>query len=237
MHGPRHNSRAVRGFTLLELLVATAVSAVVLLVINATFFSALRLHNTTRDRINEDLEVQRALSIVRQDLAGLMLPGGVLSGQLQTTTFSSGSEGIDGERVGPDIYTNSGKVDGWTPFADVQMVAYYLTTANDGTKNLVRAVTRNLLPVQDTLPEETTLLTGLASAEMLFYDGMDWTSDWDSEATSTLPGAIKFSIVMAPPAGAEQQTTTAAPIELVVPVVVSTRVSQQEQAAAAAGGS
>ena len=34
-----------RGFTLLELIIATAVGAVVLVVIQTTFFSALRLHN------------------------------------------------------------------------------------------------------------------------------------------------------------------------------------------------
>ena len=43
----RPSLRSTRGFTLLELLIATAVSAIVLLAINTTFFGALRLHNTT----------------------------------------------------------------------------------------------------------------------------------------------------------------------------------------------
>ena len=41
----------LRGFTLLELIIATAVGAVVLVVIQTTFFSALRLHNTTHARL------------------------------------------------------------------------------------------------------------------------------------------------------------------------------------------
>lgn len=231
MRALRHSPTARGGFTLLELLVATAVGAVVILVINATFFSALKLHNTTHAKIDQDLEVQRALSIVRQDLAGIMLPGGVLSGQLQTTALSSSTD-VDGERISPDIYTNSGKVDGWTPFADVQMVTYYLGNANTGgqSRTLVRAVTRNLLPVQDITADTQTLLTNVASAEVSFYDGTDWTPEWDSSVTSTLPTAIKFSLTLAPPEGSAQSPP--APIELIVPVVVTTRTSQQQQTAA-----
>ena len=72
-----HNLSRQRGFTLLELLIATAVGAVVLIVIQTTFFGALRLHNTTHARIDSDLLLQRALGLVRKDFAGIMLPGGL----------------------------------------------------------------------------------------------------------------------------------------------------------------
>ena len=114
--GSTPSTSPAAAFTLLELLVATAVSATVLLVINATFFSALRLHNTTHERIDRDLVLQRTLGIVRKDFAGIMLPGGTLAGQLQTTTFSSTTMDSAGERIGPDIYTNSARIDGWTSF-------------------------------------------------------------------------------------------------------------------------
>src|SRR5690348_10258638 len=167
LHRPRDTCARYQGegaFTLIELLIATAIGAVVLLVINATFFAALRLHNATHDKIDEDLVVQRTLSIVRKDLAGIMIPPNPqattakLSGQL-TTDVSSTNE-LDGssERVTPDIFTNSGKIDGWTPYADVQMVSYYLSPAADGgpTKDLVRVVTRNLLPVIEATIESQT---------------------------------------------------------------------------------
>jgi type II secretion system protein J len=215
-----------RGFTLLELLLATAVGAVVLVVIQTTFFGALRLHNTTRDRIEEDRMVTRTLGIIRRDLAGIMLPGGTLAGQLQTENFSSLSAGNYGERVSPDIFTNSGKIDGWTPFSDVQMVAYYLApgTNDQSTKDLVRVVTRNLLPVQEPEADDVVLLHGVASASVSFYDGMGWTETWDSEATSTLPTAIRFTLTMASKGAGEAP----APHELVVPVVATTVTSQQQ---------
>lgn len=221
--------RPQRGFTLLELVLATAIGAVVLLAINTTFFGALRLHNTTHARIDAGLEIERALGIVRRDLAGIMLPGGTLSGQLQTTDFSTGVSGASGERVTPDLFTNSGKIDGWNPFSEVQMVAYYLApgaSASDP-KDLVRVVTRNLLPVQEAVPEEQVILHGVASATMQFFDRNGWTDSWDSESTSTLPGGLKFSLVMAGANGNVSQSTPA-PIELVVPIMVTTTTSQTE---------
>jgi type II secretion system protein J len=229
------------GFTLLELLVATAIAAIVLLVINATFFSALRLHNTTHEKIDTDLELQRTLGIIRRDLAGIVLPGNpqatnVLFGQLTTETFTSTSmDTSGGERVSPDLYTTSGRIDGWNSFSDVQMVSYFLTPATDGpTKNLVRLVTRNLLPVQDMVGDEQTLLTGIQSATISFYDGTDWTDTWDSPTTSMLPTAIKFSILMAPKT-ADTSSLTLSPVDLVVPVLATTTASAQAAAAAATG--
>jgi type II secretion system protein J len=231
--------RPTRGFTLLELLIATAVAAIVLLAINTTFFGALRLHNTTHEKIDRDLTLQRALGIVRRDLAGLMLPTGgegiVLAGPLQTTEFSSSVNDPAGERVSPDFFTNSGKIDGWNPYSEVQKVAYFLAPATDGTntKTLVRALTRNLLPVQESGPDEQhDLLSGVASAEIEFYDGSSWVSDWDSTITSTLPTAIKFRLVMAVGANGME---TGGPLELVIPVWATTTTSQTEAAAAAAG--
>jgi type II secretion system protein J len=226
-----HHGRQA-GFTLLELLVATAVGAIVLFVINATFFSALRLHNTTHDRIDSDLSLQRTLGIIRKDLAGIMLPGGTLSGQLQSTVFSSSSQDPAGERITPDLFTDSGQIDGWTPYADVQKVAYFLAPASDGgsSKSLVRVITRNLLPAQDETNEEQTLLAGVASAQVAYYDGTDWTDTWDSTVTATLPTSIKFSLVLV---AADPNTASSAPIELIVPVVVSTPASQQQTTVAA----
>ena len=218
---------ARRGFTLLELLLGTAVGAVVLVVIQTTFFGALRLHNTTHERIDEDLVIHRTLGIVQRDFAGLVLPGGTLAGHLQSTNFSAMTSGNYGERVTPDLFTSSGKVDGWTPFAEVQRVAYYLTPAANGGRShdLVRVVSRNLLPVQEDMPAEQVLLHNVAAATVEFYDRIGWTDTWDSEATETLPSALKLSLVMASRDASQRDQ---APIELIVPIVATTTTSVAE---------
>ncbi|MSU23435.1 MAG: prepilin-type N-terminal cleavage/methylation domain-containing protein [Opitutus sp.] len=228
------------GFTLLELLLATAIGAIVLLVINTTFFAALRLHNATHEKIDTDLVLQRTLGIIRKDLAGIMLPPNAqsttakLSGQLVSDSYSSNDLDGNSERVTPDIFTNSGKMDGWTPFAEAQMVSYYLSPAPDGgaTKNLVRVVTRNLLPVTEGTTLDQTLLTGVSTAAISFYDGENWVETWDSITSITLPSAIKFSLVLAPRENATTRNDPG-PIELVVPVIVATLTTAQQAAAAA----
>lgn len=235
----RHSGRG--GFTLLELLLATAVGAIVLLVINATFFAALHLHNATHEKIDDDLVIQRALGIVRRDLAGIMIPANpqattnTLSGQLTTEITSTNDLDNTAERITPDITTNSGKIDGWTPFAEVQMVSYYLSpSANGGpTKDLVRLVTRNLLPATEATAQSQTLLTGVISAGISYFDGANWLDTWDSTTTSSLPTAIKFSVVIAP-RDFNQSRADPAPIELVVPVIVKTATTLQQEADATA---
>lgn len=244
---PRHRAlrtglsgRAGQGaFTLLELLLATAVGAIVLLVINATFFSALRLHNATHDKIGDNLAIQRTLTIVRRDLAGIMVPANpaattnTFSGQLTSDVTSTNDLDNTAERVTPDITTNSGKIDGWTPYAELQMVSYYLSPAADGapTKDLVRVVTRNLLPAAEQTTENQTLLTGVNSAVISYFDGQDWLDTWDSTTTSSLPTAIKFSLVVVPRVGTTSRSDPA-PIELIVPVLVKTSTTLQQEAAA-----
>jgi len=220
-----------RAFTLLELLVATAVSAIVLLVINATFFGALRLHNTTHDHIDRDLVLQRTLGIVRSDFAGLMLPGGAMSGQFQTMATDSVIPDVPGDRLSPDLHTTTGTVDGWNPFSEVQIVSYYLAPETDGSSNksLVRVVARNVLPVQESPTDQQVLLHGINSASLQYFDGTEWTDAWDSATSATLPTAIKLQLVIAP---LDASQPLPAPVELVVavPVVTKTSVTQ------AAGG-
>ena len=70
------------GFTLLEVLLAITVGAVVLVAINGVFFSALRLRERTTRLIESALPVQRALNLVTRDLASLVPPGTTMSGAL-----------------------------------------------------------------------------------------------------------------------------------------------------------
>jgi len=115
------------------------------------------------------------------------------------------------------------------------MVSYYLSPASEGgpTKDLVRVVTRNLLSAIEATTENQPLLTGVNSAAISYFDGENWLDTWDSITTSTLPAAIKFSLVLAP---RDRNTSRPdpAPIELIVPVLVKTSATLQQEAAAEA---
>src|SRR3989442_1769371 len=81
-------------FTLLELLLAVAIFAVVLASINAVFYSAMRLQRRASGTIEESLPLQQTVTILKRDLQGLVAPGGVLAGPLQSGMFSGNSSGL-----------------------------------------------------------------------------------------------------------------------------------------------
>src|SRR5262245_28404598 len=57
-----------RGFTLLELLIAISVFAMVLLAINGVFYGAMRLRSKTSRMIEQSLPVQQTVAIIKRDL-------------------------------------------------------------------------------------------------------------------------------------------------------------------------
>jgi hypothetical protein len=85
-------------------------------------------------------------------------------------------------------------------------------------------VTRNLLPDQEPFPEDQVLLHGVDSATLLFFDGSGWIEEWDTTVTSTLPSALKLSLVLK---SRTPGLSVPPPIELTVPIVVTTRASER----------
>jgi len=233
-------SPRTRGFTLLEVLIAVMVFAIVLAAASSVFYGALHLRNGITESLEQALPVQRALSVIQRDLANLAVPGGTLSGAFQTTSITN----VVGGQSSPDFYTTTGFIDQTSPWAEIQRVSYILVDrANRAAagKDLIRAVTRNLLPATaEEEPAEQWLMGGVQGMAFYYYDGTQWRDSWDSTTadpttglTNNLPQAIKVQIQLA-----SQQTGRAlsapAPIELVVPIVVQARTNRTQQASGSA---
>lgn len=221
---------ARRGFTLLEMLLATAVGAVVLLAIHAVFFGALRLRHRSAQSIEDSLVWQRALMILNRDLANLVPPGGVLSGALQT----AGTLNLQVGQVGPEFRTATAELGEFEPWGEVQRVAYLLVESTNGTagRTLVRSVIRNLLTSSFEVSEQEVLVDQVENLAFLFHDGSQWRADWDSTTEATpLPRAIKVELQRA---AAGSGVEPPAIIELVVPLLVD---GATNQASTSAGGS
>lgn len=230
--------RRARGFTLIEVLLAVAIFGMVVVAMHLVFFGALRLRNRTTAALEATVPLQQALAIMRRDLAGLVVPGGTLSGVLQTTLtansatsagtndsavsgLGSTSATIDLQgRVGPDLYTAVGILSEDRPWAEVQKVAYRLAESTNNTPglDLFRVVTRNLLPTLTEDSEDQWLMGGVETVEFEFYDGTLWRDYWDSSTEETpLPAAIRVAIQLTDDSDARWQRD---PIELVVPILV-----------------
>ena len=252
-------------FTLIELLLAISIFSIVLVAMSTVFYSALQLRNKTAAAIDEAVPLQRALAVMKHDLANLVAPGGILSGTLQsqlmgtgqssssssTSSSSSQSQAAFGSAMtmipissaassSPFFFTSTGTISDAVPWADIQQVCYILTqpTNHAAGMSLVRCSTRNLLPITSPdLPEREWLLDGVQDMLFLYYDGFQWQNVWDTtQTTNTLPLAIKVQIQLVPEPGSAGRLGRS-PIELVVPIDVQARTNQTAQATQTGGTS
>jgi type II secretion system protein J len=216
-----------RGFTLLEILIATAVSGIVLLVVQGVFFGALKLRNATDRRIAEDRPLQRTLDTVAADLRGLRLTGDTLAGEFQTdpdfAIFTSSGEGTP---IGPTFTTTNGRIDARTSFSEVQRISYRLLGGSYPAAGytLLRTVERNLLTTAFEEPLAEALLDHVTDAGFEYFDGTSWIEYWDSATSETVPTAVRFWVQVAPPGvnGAiDPLNSNLAPAEIVVPIFVA----------------
>lgn len=210
----RPTPRLVRAFTLIELILAIGITAIVLVAINAVLFSALRLRESTSNAVEASLPEQQALTTLRRDLEGMMPPNtnGVFSGSFKAGGVSSA--GLN-QPVDIELYTTTAALRANEPWGEVQRVTYELKPSGDPSapgKDLIRSVTRNLLATVTPMPEDQRLMGGINNIEYSCYDGTQWRNYWDTTMTDTnLPGAVRVRIQLA---GSDNSQ----PIEMIVPV-------------------
>jgi len=215
----RGNQRRLSGdsaFTLLEVLIATFIAAIVLAAMNAAFYAALHLRSVTADLVENSIPQSHAASVLKADLRGTLITGGTMAISIE----SPGTESGNNQPTDLDVYTTTGVIRNDQPWGDVQKVSYLLkdstNASHPGGKDLVRAVTRNLLASAQPDLAEQPLLSGVSSVQFSFYDGANWQTAWDSTSTVTpAPQAIKVHIEFANRNSTGQGRL---PLEILIPV-------------------
>ena len=207
--------RGCGGFTLMELVLAMGICAIVLAAINAVFFSALRLRAVTMQAVDESLPVQRALATLRRDLQCAMPPL---------------TNGLN-QNVNIELYTTTGALHENEPWAEVQRVTYELKPSAAGAsapgKDLIRSVTRNLLATITPSPDDQWMMGNVASVDFDCYDGTQWRNAWDTTAGNTnLPVAVRVRIQLA--GNDADSPLSQQPIVIVVPIDTQSRTNQTQ---------
>ena len=224
--GARH------GFTLIEVLAATTLFAILVAALVTTFFGVMRLREGAEARLSESRPGAYAVSVLKRDLLGMVPPVGVLAGAMIGERVEEAGACHDHLQ----FYATAVAPNDLDPWGDVLALEYGLReTEGTGagaakTYDLVRDVTRNLLSPTVETPEEHVLLTGVVSFRVSYYDGTEWCDSWDSTLQeNALPQAIQIRVDLAAHADGTAQT----PVELTVPVTVRARSTT----ATPAGGS
>lgn len=207
------------GFTLIEVLIATAMFAVVLAALNTVFYGALRLTTKSSEASEKLLPRHETIRIITDDLRFMAPPGGTLGGQIVVGQGSAMQSSSTSPQL--EFHTTTGVVGHNLPWGEVQKVAYYLRPqfwfTNTLGYELIRATTRNLLPSIEENPIEQPLLPEVEALEFAFYDGQSWLDTWDSTTQETPLKAVQVRIHLARKPSELQPKL---PLEIVVPVMV-----------------
>jgi type II secretion system protein J len=211
---PRLSRRAA--FTLIEMILAIGVAAIVLAAANAVFFTALHLRNQTSDMVDAASPLDQSLAVLRHDLQCAVTPktSGVLSGDFKIGNVTS--TGIS-DPVAAEMYTATGVLTTTKPWGDIQRVTYELknSTSTAG-RDLYRSVSRNLLTTATPDVEDQLMIRGVDSVQFSAYDGMQWNNAWDTtdttSANTNLPLAVRVDIQL------NANGKNSPPIEILVPI-------------------
>ena len=218
----------VRAFTLVEMMLAIGIAAIVLVAINAVFFSALHLREVTQAAVDESTPVTQALTVLRRDLQCAVPPepNGVLTGDFKVGTVTSIGMSLP---VAVEMFTATGVLHDNEPWGDIQRVTYELKDPADHAtpgKDLIRSVTRNLLSTAALDVEDQWLMSGIESIKFSCFDGTQWNDAWDTTDTTSLntnlPVAVRVLIQMA---GNPVGKTLPPPVELLVPIDSQSRTN------------
>jgi len=222
---PVISGASAAAFTLIELLLAISIMSLILAAISGILDIAFHLERSVRETLDETMPVEAALSSIQHDLANIVCNNASNNVMLIGCFQSINQTNLLPDQIGPDFYTTGGQPDGLVPWGDIQKINYLLApSANRAArgKDLVRAVTRNLLPVMGvpTQPDQKlVLLTNVQNVIFTYYDGLSWDENWDSTIQTNLPSGIKMQIYMA--AQSSGRGLPAAKVyELIIPVDV-----------------
>lgn len=234
--------RNARAFTLIEVLIALTIFAVLLAAIDGLFWGAMHLQIKTTDAVDEGLPAEHAAMIIKRDVENIVLPSGspadsnstgATSSQTGTLVGPTSSGATSGMNQTPqagikgiislELYTSTGVISDDLPWGDIQKVDYSLeapTNRMSQGKDLVRSVTRNLLATTPEVSEQQRLFYNVQKLQVTFFDGTNWMDTWNpvSDTNYLTPAAIRFQIDMVPDPASGRNPTP--PIEWLFPVPV-----------------
>jgi type II secretion system protein J len=216
----------LHAFTLIEMILAIGVAAIVLITINTVLFAALRLHQATADMVDAASPIDQAVTFLRRDLQCVVTPTNgttkVLSGDFRVGGVSSAGVA---EPVAIEMFTATGALSDSAPWGEIQRVTYELKDSTDRSaagKDLYRSVARNLLTITTPEVDDQLMLSGVASIKFSCFDGTQWQDTWDTTSPTAvdtnLPVAVRVDIQMS-------GNNNAGPIEMVVPIDAQVRTN------------
>jgi prepilin-type N-terminal cleavage/methylation domain-containing protein len=204
-------ARRARAFTLLELLVALAMAAIIAGSLYASLRSGFRARAQAEAQVEPVRTAELATALLRADFESARPADGTLSGPFVGQDLT-GDQGLAADSV--SFFTLGNPTDplaaaaatagapadmsgvGLTPTTGEARQVEIAITSYPGPGGaaepcLVRRVNTNLLAQVTAEPYEEVLCRGVRSLNVRYYDGLTWQDSWDS---TTLDNAIPVAV-------------------------------------------
>ncbi len=212
---PRTTSRRAfrSGFTLLELIFALMMTAMIVPVIYGALVAAYRAKSSATAAVEPPRTAAQALDWLSQDLGAAIPPS------IQQTAMAGPFEGIQAkddrghEADDLQFYTVADSPTHSPLNGEIRLVELTVITAPNGDHCLVRKVSRDMVsftgsttptPLDGTAldPDVEVICRGVSAFTLSYNDGTNWSSAWDSTAEdNTLPAAVQVTITLDRPNG------------------------------------
>ena len=182
------------GFTLLELLVATAMMAVLAGSLYMSLQAAFRARKSAEAAVGQMRHAELAVDLLRADLVAALAPKGILAG------IFLGEDAVDAAGQPMDALTLHCAADGGSAdtegAGDIRKVELSCRPAEEGEGlDLVRRVYRFLLATRIEEPPEEVLCRNVRLFDLKYHDGVDWQDSWDSTThDNALPLAVQVTL-------------------------------------------
>jgi hypothetical protein len=141
---------------------------------------------------------EAVMDLIRAELEAAQPPRGKLAGAFIGMSWQSGG-GRDDDEL--SFYSNNPAPQGVFAPGEIKHVQLKLLTEEaTGRRVLARRVTSNLLSPTILEPDDEVLCRGVASFDVIYYDGYQWWTSWDSSTEkNALPIAVQITLELDPP--------------------------------------
>lgn len=176
------------GFTLIEVLVATAIAAGMLVALYASFFSVIRGRDSVDAALERTREMSRFLDVFSSEVHSSFYS------DKNAVTFFSGDSSIGASRLSFTAFSYP-LVAGDRPASDVIAVRYSLQDAGGGVKTLFRE-TWNPYSATNDAPMKAEVIEDVEGFDVSYYNGSDWSKAWNAKFDKKLPVAVKVVLAI-----------------------------------------
>ncbi|MBI3995647.1 MAG: prepilin-type N-terminal cleavage/methylation domain-containing protein [Nitrospirae bacterium] len=209
--------RNQRGFTLLELLIALGIAAVVITLLYETFNAVLRSTRQVDEESEIDQMARISMGIMVTELkSAYWRPPG---NQSQSTPFVfEGQDGLDGGDPSDTLRFTAlshARVDHGIADPTLSVLEYGLVPVPETEAAvLMHAEETNVLSLSEESLERYELAERVIGLNFRYFDGKEWSDQWSASDQKKLPKAVEIQLVLKDPAGRERRFITQTDIPL-----------------------